>query len=266
MAPMDLKDTRAILRRHRISPSKISGQNFLVDESVAKREVEAADIKSSEVVLEIGPGLGALTEHLLKKGCRVIAIEKDPSLIKILKERLSSDNLEVIKADVLEVNLPSFDVVVSNIPYVISSPLTFKLLEHRFSRGVLAYQEEFALRLTARPGEYDYSRLSVAAYYYTEAEILETIQPRAFFPQPKVKSAVVRLTPKTRPPFKVDKDRFFKLLRGMFTVKKKTVRNAVLIAKKVEGVEVDLDRIPESLLGKRAFELSPEEIALIANL
>ncbi|MFQ5800174.1 MAG: 16S rRNA (adenine(1518)-N(6)/adenine(1519)-N(6))-dimethyltransferase RsmA [Candidatus Hydrothermarchaeales archaeon] len=262
---MDLKDTKTILRKYRISPNKIQGQNFLVDEGVARREVEAAHIKSSDVVLEVGPGLGALTEHLLKKGCRVIAIEKDPSFVKVLKDRFISKDLEIINADVLKMDLPEFDVVVSNIPYVISSPLTFKLLKHGFSRGVLTYQEEFAARLVAKPGGPDYSRLSVAAYYYTETEILETIPPHAFYPQPKVRSAVVRLTP--RPPtFEVDEDRFFRLVRGMFTVKRKTVKNAILIAKKVAGVEIDKNKVPGELLEKRVFELSPKEIALISKV
>lgn len=262
---MDLKATKILLRRHGISPNKLQGQNFLVDEEVARREVKAAHIKSSETVLEIGPGLGALTEHILEKGCRVIAIEKDPSFVKVLKERFASKDLEIINVDVLKMDLPGFDVVVSNIPYVISSPLTFKLLRHGFSRGVLTYQEEFAARLLAKSGEPDYSRLSVAAYYYTGAEILETIPPRAFYPQPMVMSAVVRLIPRA-PPFEVDEERFFRLVRGMFTVKRKTVKNALSVAEKVSGVEIDKNKVPPELLEKRVFELSPVEIAEISKV
>jgi 16S rRNA (adenine1518-N6/adenine1519-N6)-dimethyltransferase len=129
----------------------------------------------------------------------------------------------------------------------------------------LTYQEEFAMRLVAQPGDWDYSRLSVAANYYADVEILETLPQRAFYPQPRVRSAVVRLTPRP-PPFEVDEDRFFRLLRGMFTVKKKTVRNGLIIAEKVEGIVVDISAVPDELLQKRVFELSPEEIALISKI
>jgi 16S rRNA (adenine1518-N6/adenine1519-N6)-dimethyltransferase len=262
---MDVKETKAILRKYGISPIKTQGQNFLIDKEIAKREVEAAQIKGTDVVLEVGPGIGALTEQILKKGCRVIAIEKDPAFVKVLNDRFSSENLEIVNADVLKTDLPRFDVVVSNIPYQISSPLTLKLLKHGFKRGVLMYQEAFAERLVGEPGEWDYSRLSVVTYYYSDAEILETISPMAFFPRPKVSSAIVRLSPRP-PPFKVDEDRFFRLVRGMFTVKKKTAKNAILIAKKIEGIEIDLKKVPGELLEKRVFELHPKEIALISNI
>ncbi|MFQ5560675.1 MAG: rRNA adenine N-6-methyltransferase family protein, partial [Nitrospinota bacterium] len=137
-----------------------------------------------------------------------------------------------------------------------------KLLEHGFKRVFLTYQEEFAMRLVAEPGDWNYSRLSVASYYYAEAEVLETLPPSAFYPQPKVRSAVVRLTPRP-PPFDVDREGFFKFVRGLFTAKKKTVKNAISIARKVEGIEVDLERVPKGLLKKRVFELHPEEILLI---
>lgn len=262
---MDLKETKSLLNKYRIRPNKISGQNFLVDSDVARREVEAAGLKSTDVVLEVGPGLGALTEHLLEAGCKVIAVEKDLKFVEVLEERFPSEKLEIVNADVLKINLPDFDAVVSNIPYVISSPLTFKLLEHGFSRGILTYQYEFAERLVAEPGEWAYSRLSVAASHYADVEILETLPQNAFYPPPRVRSAVVRLTPRP-PPFEVDEDRFFRLVRGMFTVKKKTVRNGLLIAKKVEGIEVDISAVSVELLAKRVFELSPDEIALISNI
>lgn len=257
---MDLKETRDLLRRHGISPNKVQGQHFLVDEEVGRREVAAAQIDEDDVVLEIGPGLGSLTEHILAEGCRVIAVEKDPVFIDILRERFPRDGLEVVNADVLKMDLPEFDVVVSNIPYVISSPVTFKLLEHGFKRGVLTYQEEFAMRFTARPGDWNYSRLSVATHYYAEAEVLERVPPTAFYPRPKVRSAMVRLTPRP-PPFDVDRDLFFRFVRGLFTARRKTVKKAISIAKKVEGIDIDTARVPEETLEKRVFELHPEEIA-----
>ncbi len=262
---MNLRETKGLLRKYRISPKKFQGQNFLVNEDVAKREVEAAGLKPSDTVLEVGPGLGALTEEILKVKCRLIAVESDELFIEVLKERFKDfDNLELIHGDVLKIILPEFSAVVSNIPYAISSPLTFKLLEHGFSKGILTYQEEFALRMVALPGDWDYSRLSVVSSYYADAEILEFLPPNAFYPPPKVKSAVVKLTPKP-PPFDVDEERFFNLVRGMFTVKRKTVKNALLIAKKVANVEVDLESVPGRLLEKRVVELSPEEIASISR-
>jgi 16S rRNA (adenine1518-N6/adenine1519-N6)-dimethyltransferase len=262
---MDLLETKSLLRRYGISPNRFRGQNFLVDEKLAKKEVEFAEIEKRHRVLEIGPGLGALTEHLLKKGCRVIAIEKDRVLSKVLSDRFSSENIEIITADALKTELPDFDIVVSNIPYVISSPITFKLFECGFLRGVLTYQEEFARRLIAEPGDWDYSRLTVTSSYYADTKILKIIPQKAFFPQPRVKSAIVFISP--RPPqFEVDKERFFKLVRGMFTVKRKTVKNAIQIAEKIEGVRVNIDEISEKLLEKRVFELSPEEIANLSKI
>jgi len=261
---MDLRETRAALRRYGISPSRLMGQNFLIDEAVAEREVEAAQLRGGEVVLEVGPGLGALTEHILARGCRVVAVEKDPALARALEDRLASDRLEVVNDDVLEIELPCFEVVVSNIPYSISTPLTFKLLEHGFSRAVLTYQEEFAARLVAQPGDPEYSRLSVAASYYAEVEVLGLVPAKAFYPKPKVRSAIVRLRPRAAP-VDVDEKLFFNLVRGLFTVKRKTVKNALAVAEKVSGVEVELEALPREVLRKRVYELSLEELRLLSR-
>ena len=263
---MDLNETKQLLRAYGISPKKIQGQNFLVDDALATREVEAAKLKPSHNVLEIGPGLGALTEKLLEIGCDVIAVEKDPSFVKVLKDRFpNAGKLELIEGDILKTDFPDFDVVVSNIPYKISSPLTFKLLRHSFSHGIMMYQEEFAYRLVASPGGFDYSRLSVMSQYYAKTEILESVPQSAFYPQPKVRSAVVKFRPHP-PPFKVNEDRFHRLVRGMFTVKKRTLRNGLRIAGKMEKLEVDISQISDELLERRVFELSLEEIATISNM
>ncbi len=117
----------------------------------------------------------------------------------------------------------------------------------------------------AEPGDLDYSRLSVGAYYYADIEILGKISPRAFYPSPKIRSSIVKIMPRD-PPFNVDKETFFKLLRGMFTVKRKTVKNAILISKKVAGIEIDTKELPEEIIDRRVFELRPDEFALISNL
>ena len=135
----------------------------------------------------------------------------------------------MLKGDFLKIKLPEFDKVVSNIPYSISSPLTFRLISHGFKSAVLTYQKEFAQRLVAKPGTKNYSRLSVATYYHANAEILETLAPEAFYPSPGVDSAIVKLTPKKKP-FKVNEPIFFDMLRGLFSHKKKTLKKALFFA------------------------------------
>jgi len=145
------------------------GQHFLVDEQVAGRETTYANIGKDDVVLEIGPGKGVLTQLLARDAKKVIAVEIDRFFVEELKNKMPS-NVEVIHADVLKIDfntLPLFNKIVSNLPFQISSPVTFKLLEYPFSKAVLIYQKDFADRMIAVPGTKDYSRLSVGVYYKT---------------------------------------------------------------------------------------------------
>jgi 16S rRNA (adenine1518-N6/adenine1519-N6)-dimethyltransferase len=268
-----LRETLYILKRYNIKPRDELGQNFIVDPGVIGRHIGHAGLKGGDVVLEVGPGIGTLTEGLLKAAGKVIAVEKDPRLLRVLEERLEGENLELIEGDILKVDPPEFNKCVSNIPYSISSPLTFWLLERDFELAVLTYQLEFARRMVAAPGTRDYSRISVASYYHAKVEVLETLKPGAFYPRPKVSSAMVRLEPR-KPPFRVDEGAFFSLVRGLFAHRKKTVRKALYHSlETILGREVDksergrlIGGVEKTLLEKRVFQLTPEEMAEMTGM
>lgn len=265
-----LEDTKLLLKKHGVRPSRKLGQNFLVDSSVLEREISYADVRQADTVLEVGPGVGNLTELLARHAGKVYAVETDTRMVEILRERLGR-RVEIIEGDFLKVKLPAFDKAVSNIPYSISSPLTFRLLSHGFRSAVLTYQKEFAERMVAKPGERSYSRLSVATYYYAEVEMLEVLPPEAFYPQPEVDSAIVRLTPKGRP-FEVNEERFFALVRGLFSHRKKTLKKALFFAlSDAFGIDDKGKRreiaatIEGELAERRVFTLAPEELAGICG-
>jgi len=262
---MGISDVERVLKKYNVKPKDFLGQNFLIDERIIKREVEYADLNKNDVVLEVGAGVGNLTEELLKKAGKVIAVEKDRRLAEILKDRFGGENIRIITSDILKIRLPKFNKVVSNIPYLISSPLTFKLLKENFELGVMSYQKEFAERLAAKPGEKNYSRISAATYYHAEVELLETVPKTAFYPSPKVDSAVVRIKPK-KPPFEVNEAKFFNFVHAVFTQKKKTLKNALKLSSHLLKFKIEEEKIPKELLEKRVFQLSPEEIAEICNL
>jgi 16S rRNA (adenine1518-N6/adenine1519-N6)-dimethyltransferase len=265
-----LEDTKLILKKHNIKPSRRLGQNFIIDREVLEREISYANIKKSDILLEIGPGIGNLTELLVESAGKVYAVEKDARMIEILKNRLGGQ-VEIIEGDFLKVELPRFHKTISNIPYSISSPLTFRLLSYRFKIAVLTYQKEFAERMVAKPGEKNYSRLSVATYYRANAEILEVLPPEAFYPIPEVDSAIVKLAPRRRP-FKVNEELFFNLLRGLFSHRKKTLKRALFFSlSDVFGIESKDKRkeiagsLEEEMAERRVFTLSPEELAKICD-
>src|SRR3989442_3644371 len=191
--PVRGTDVEAELRRLGIRARRSMGQHFLIDERDARRQAEGASIQEGETVLEVGTGLGVLTRILGTGARRVIAIEKDRRLANAL--RALGGPIEVVQGDALKVEWPAFDVMVSNLPYRISSPITFRLLDLPFDRAVLMYQAEFADRLVARCGDPEYSRLSVKAYVRSQAEIVEHVPRSAFWAQPTVNSAIVILEP-----------------------------------------------------------------------
>jgi 16S rRNA (adenine1518-N6/adenine1519-N6)-dimethyltransferase len=264
-----LEETKLVLRQYNFRPSRRAGQNFLVREEVIQRQVGYAGVERGDVVLEIGAGIGNLTRYLLEKAGRVIAVEKDSVLLKILRERLGDrDNLVLVKGDAVKVELPEYDKVVSNIPYSISSPITFRILRRGFRIGVLTYQKEFAERLVAQPGTRNYSRLSVAAYYYARVRVLEYLPPGVFYPPPEVTSAIVELLPK-KPPFKVNEELFFDVVRSLFIHRGKTLRSAILHSPMFPLEEGEkrrfIEGVGEDLMGKRVFQLNPEELASLTK-
>ncbi|WP_461866966.1 16S rRNA (adenine(1518)-N(6)/adenine(1519)-N(6))-dimethyltransferase RsmA [Thermococcus sp.] len=253
-----------LLSKYNLRPDSNLGQNFLIVEDIVKREVERADIKKNEDVLEIGPGLGILTNELSKKAKRVYAIEKDPRIVEILRKEYSWENVELIHGDALKIQLPEFDKVVSNLPYQISSPITFKLLRHDFKRAVLIYQLEFAKRMVAKPGDRNYSRLSLMVQAKAYVKLVEKIGRGAFYPKPKVDSAVIIIEPK---PEEEQITLNENLVRALFQHRRKKVSRALKDSSHMLGLTKkdlrDLKQIPHS--EKRVFQLSPLEVKEIEN-
>lgn len=265
---MRAEELKAVLGSMGKRPTKRLGQNFLLDDSVLKRAVQAADLSANDTVLEIGPGLGNLTEELLRTGARVVAVEQDAEFCKFLERRFG-ERIKLVRADAVKAFLPEFNKVVSNLPYQISSPITFKLLDAGFDTAVLMLQREFAERMTATHGTPEYGRLSVGVYYRAECEILFNVSRNAFWPQPKVDSCVVRLVPR-KPPFHVtDEDIFFRVTRAIFSHRRKKVMNSLLMDPAVDSLVSGLDKgslaaLPYS--DKRAEELSPEMIGEVSDV
>ena len=238
------------------------GQNFLIDKRVAEREVEYAGIKNNDVVLEIGPGQGILTRLLAEKAKRVIAIEIDKNLIGNLRSSIP-ENVELIHDDALKIDfetLPKFNKIVSNLPFQISSPITFKLLDHNFELAVLIYQKEFADRMIAIPDSKNYSRLSVGVYYKTNCELLETIPKTCFKPRPKVDSCAIRLIPRKDPPFSLNNEQFFfELTKNLFNHRRKKIKTTLK-----EFYNINLEKVP--YLDKRVENLTPKQIGEISSI
>jgi len=213
-----------------ISAVKAFGQNFLKNPMVVQGIVEKAAIRSSDVVLEIGPGTGNLTVNLLDRARKVVAVELDRRMVREVLKRVEGTEhekkLQVIHGDVLKVALPYFDVCVANIPYNISSPLLFKLLAHRpfYRTAVIMFQEEFAMRLTAKPGEELYCRLSVNTQLLAKVDQLMKVGRNNFRPPPKVDSRVVRITLRNPPP-PVNFTEWDGLVRLLFNRKHKTLHS-----------------------------------------
>ncbi len=263
---MVLDDPRTLLRDLGMRPSKSRGQHFLVDVRVADRALTYADIDPSDVVLEIGPGLGVLTRRLVARARRVVAIESDRRLAEYLRKAVPE--AEIVHGDALKVEWPDFDVMVSNLPYQISSPLTFRLLATPFDRAVLMYQWEFAKRMVAAPGTADYSRLSVGIYVRARCEILQRVPRNAFQPQPKVNSALVRLEPQPSPFPIADPDRFDAVVAALFEHRRKTVENGLRLGWSAfsvspESLEAALAGVP--FRERRVEELRPEDIEQVAR-
>ena len=243
-------------------------QHFLIDERIIDRIVRYAALDDTETVLEIGAGTGNLTKSLAKHVARVIAIESDHRLVETLSD-LSLSNVKVIHGDALRVEFPKFDKVVSNLPYSISSDITFKLLKHDFTLGILMYQHEFAKRMVATAGMKDYSRLSIVTQYFADVQILEIVPRTALHPQPEVGSAIVRLTPRTSSLEMLDKDFFFDFVTAIFTQQRKQMKNAIINAAHMMNLSDAknlIDLLPQDLMCKRPEQLSPEELAALSNL
>ncbi len=266
------RDPDALRARAGVRGNPDADQHFLVDDRVLDRLPGYADGFDRSTVLEIGGGTGALTDRLLGAAGRVVVVERDPRLAAFLREEFAAaceaDRLTVLEGDALAVELPAFTVSVSNLPYGVSSEIAFRLLPERRPM-VATFQREFAERMAADPGSSEYGRLSVTAGHYADIEVVETVPPEAFDPEPAVESAVVRARPR-RPDYEVPDDEFFmRFLRAVFTQRRKTMRNAIRNTGHISGLG-DPDAVvaaaDEDLMGRRAGTLPPAVFARLTRL
>ena len=198
-SPSLSKTTKDILNKYGIKLNKNLGQNYLIDKNKRDQIVNFGNISNDDVILEIGAGIGTLTIELAKKAKKVIAIEQDPKICEILANRLKEEkisNVELINDDALKVDFPKFTKIISNLPYQISSPITFKFLDYDFDLAVLMYQKEFADRMNGEVASKNYSRLSAMLYFRCDVEKLTDVSQESFIPKPQIDSTVVKLTPK----------------------------------------------------------------------
>jgi 16S rRNA (adenine1518-N6/adenine1519-N6)-dimethyltransferase len=268
------RDPDRLLQRAGVSGNPDRDQHFLVDERVLDRlPTYLPEDADRSHVLEVGGGTGALTDRLLATSDRVTVIERDPDLVTFLRREFedarTTGRLTVIQGDALAVDLPTDATAsVSNLPYGVSSEITFRLLPLGIPT-VLMFQREFAERMAAAPGTSEYGRLSVSAQHYAAVEVVEPVPPTAFSPPPAVDSAVVRTTPRD-PDYEVADEAFFlRFVKAVFTQRRKTVRNAIRNTAHISGLD-DPDAVvaaaSEDCLSKRAGDLAPDDFAALARL
>ncbi|MGM9950743.1 MAG: 16S rRNA (adenine(1518)-N(6)/adenine(1519)-N(6))-dimethyltransferase RsmA [Lysinibacillus sp.] len=231
--------TKEILNKYGFSFKKSLGQNFLIDPNILRNIVSHANLTEDSGAIEVGPGIGALTEHLARAAKKVVSFEIDQRLLPVLEDTLSPyDNVKIVHSDILkadvtkviEEEMPGIEdiMVVANLPYYVTTPILMKLLNDRLPiRGfVVMMQKEVADRITARPGTKEYGSLSIAIQYYCTAEVAMVVPKTVFMPQPNVDSAVIRLIRHEQPPVEViDEDFLFEVTRASFAQRRKTILN-----------------------------------------
>jgi 16S rRNA (adenine1518-N6/adenine1519-N6)-dimethyltransferase len=274
--------TKQILDKYGFSFKKSLGQNFIIDPSILRSIVDAAEVDERTAVLEIGPGIGALTEQLAKRAGRVLALEIDQRLLPVLAETLSAyHNVDVLHQDVLKADLKALVAqyfaayqkisVVANLPYYVTTPILFHLLESGvpFQQLVVMMQKEVAERLAAKPRTKAYGSLSLVVQYKAEASVAKLIPKSVFIPQPNVESAVVKLVMRPEPLVQVhDESFFFHLIKTCFTQRRKTLLNNLqtFYAKRVPKAELEaLIRAAGVDPQRRAETLTIEEFAQLSN-
>lgn len=272
--------TRELIKRHNFRIAKKFGQNFLVDESVLKGIIEGSELSREDCVLEIGPGMGVMTQLLSEKAGKVLAVEIDKNLIPILKVTLCGcSNVILINDDILRLDLKKTfkehfeDIpakVVANLPYYITTPIIMKLLEERLniSSITIMVQKEVGERLAAAPGGKDYGALTVAVQYYAVPQKLLIVPPEAFIPKPEVESMVIRLDIRETPAVAVkDEKLFFRVVKAAFGQRRKTLLNALSAG----NLGISKEDIKEILVrnsiaeNRRGETLTLEEFAKIAD-
>ena len=275
------KNTIEILNKYSFAFQKKFGQNFLIDNHVLGKIVRAADITEDDFVLEIGPGIGTLTQYLCESAREVLAIEIDKKLIPILQETLADyDNVSILNEDILKVDIASIVKeynnnkpvkVVANLPYYITTPIIMDLFEKHvpLSGVTIMIQKEVADRIKAGPGSKEYGALSLAVQYYAKPYIAANVPPNCFMPRPKIGSAVINLTPHQTPPFNVENESLlFSLIHASFNQRRKTLVNGIynyeglhFSKEDIIGV-LDAMGIPNNIRGEA---LSLEQFVGISN-
>lgn len=273
--------TKAVIEKYHLSIQKKFGQNFLIDDSVLTGTVEAASITKDDTVLEIGPGIGTMTQYIAERAGKVFAVEIDKMLIPILEDTLSDyHNVKVINEDILKVDIEKIVheenngkpvKVVANLPYYITTPILMRLLESELpiESITVMVQKEVADRMAQKPGSKDYGALSLAVQFYTEPSIVQTVPPSCFIPQPGVDSAVIHLRCHNNPPVEVIDSKFmFAVIRGAFSQRRKTLSNGVANA----NIGLTRDQVVTALSqmglnpSVRGEKLSLSEFAELSNL
>ena len=275
------QNTIAVLQKYHFNFQKKFGQNFLIDTTVLDRIISSAKITKEDCVLEIGPGIGTMTQYLAERAGSVVAVEIDKALIPILEETLQDyDNVTVINDDILKVDINRLVEeknggrpikVVANLPYNITTPIIMGLFESRvpLKSITIMVQKEVADRMQTGPGNKDYGALSLAVQYYAEPYIVANVPPNCFMPRPKVGSAVIRLTRHEKPPVEVEDERLlFDIIRASFNQRRKTLANGL---NNSDRLDIPKEAITEAIqqLGKgpsvRGETLTLEEFAKLSN-
>ena len=276
------QETKFILNKYDIRASKKLGQNFLIDDEVINKIVEAANISDEDLVIEIGPGLGTLTAKLLEKAKKVVAIELDDRMIKILTDRFKLyENFELIHEDVLKIDLNSVissyksAKIVANLPYYITTPIIMKLLEEKLNLDSITVmvQKEVADRIVAEPGDKKAGAITYAVYYYAMPEKVINVPHTSFIPNPEVESEVIKLNLRDKPPIDLNDDLvFFKLIKASFAERRKTFANAVTnagicsretIEKILEKLDIDTRIRGEALTLNQYSDIANELVTMI---
>ncbi|HKM76211.1 MAG TPA: 16S rRNA (adenine(1518)-N(6)/adenine(1519)-N(6))-dimethyltransferase RsmA [Candidatus Bathyarchaeia archaeon] len=251
-----------------IPPLKRFGQHFLIDKKTRQIMIESARLEADDTVVEVGPGLGFITTTLTSQPCSIIAIEKDRTLADYLKNRFArNSNITIVQGDALEFPIRDQAKIISSPPYNISSKLILSILNSKFKLAVLLLQDEFVSRLTAPVGSRDYGRLTVALQLRANVERIMGVPRSAFYPSPKVDSAIVRIEPKASDLRIKDQKIFNELVRSLFTQRRRKLRG-VLKRYLKETYPTDMNEIliRTSFLEKRIFEIAPLELVVLSNI
>jgi len=268
---MDLSEkTKFLLRAYRIFPKKMFGQHFLIEDSILQSMVNYASLRKSDVALDIGAGLGFLTQLLAEKCRNVLAVESDAKLVKVLHEQLQElSNVKIIEGNILRMHKLRFNKVVSVPPYNISAQLLLWLFRQKFDSAVFVFQKEFASRLIASVRSENYGWLSVLVYYHVDVELLDDVPRWMFYPPPEVNSIIVCFKAKALPFSVADEALFKQFVKSMFTHRNRKVRNALtsfIRGKWASDKEKSLKKVESfSFLDKRVRELAPEDFGALFN-